>query len=109
MRRRLSVLCGGLAVGALLSLIIAGPLMPSGMGLRARATIWVAVMGGPVWGSTWDISSVLNAVAYGWLGLLLVPAHPMRPHWATGLLTAIGLALWFFVGFITVLVAVWGH
>jgi len=48
------------------------------------------------------------AIGLGWLGLLLAPAHPADPNWATGVLTAAGLALWFFSGLLAVMLVVWG-
>jgi len=82
--------------------------MPSSMGFRDRVMVWASVMGGPVVGTAWDMAAYHPAIYLGWLGLMLVPTHPARPHLATGLLTAAGLVLWFFAGFLTVMVAVWG-
>ena len=106
MSRRFLVLGVGLAVGAVIALGIAGPLMPEGLGFRDRAIVWAAVMGGPVLGIAWDMT--FAPIRLGLLGGLLIPAHPVWPHWATALLTAVGLILWFFAGFITVMAAVWG-
>jgi len=106
--RRLKVVGIGCALGAVFALWVAGPLMPSGMSVRNRAFWWAAVMGGPVLGTAWDMVPFVPPIGLGWLGLVLAPAHLVRPHWATGLLTAAGLVLWFFAGFIAVLVAVWG-
>jgi hypothetical protein len=78
------------------------------MDIRDRAFIWAAVLGGPIMGTVWDMITFHPAIGLGWLGLLMVPAHPLRPHWATGLVTAAGLTLWFFAGFVAVMVAVWG-
>jgi hypothetical protein len=107
-RRRLTVVGVGLALGAVFALCVAGPMMPSGMGLRDRAIVWAAVMGGPVLGTIWDMMTFHPAIGLGWMGMLLVPAHLARPHWSTGLLSGAGLVLWFFAGFLAVMVAVWG-
>ena len=53
--RRISVLAGGLVLGAAFSLLVAGPMMPSGMATIDRAVIWACVMGGPVVGTWWDL------------------------------------------------------
>jgi hypothetical protein len=103
--RRLPVLGSGLALGAAFALFVAGPTMPEGMRLADRVLVWATVMGGPVVGTAWDMGS---GISLGWLGLLLIPAHPVRPSVATGCITLLGLALWFFAGFVTVVVAVWG-
>lgn len=106
--QRLKVIGPGLAVGATVALMTAGPVMPSGTGVGERAFAWAAVMGGPILGTAWGMTAYHPPVSLGWLGLLLIPAHPLRPHWATGILTAFGLAVWFFAGFAAVMVAVWG-
>ncbi len=108
MWRRLKVIGIGLAVGGLFSLLVATFLMPSGMDLQSRAFTWAALFGGPVLGTAWEMVGFHPVIGLGWLGLFLAPAHPIRPHWATGLVTVAGLVLWFFAGFITVVVAVWG-
>ena len=104
MGRRLKVLGIGLLLGMLFALWVAGPLVPFGMGLRHRAFVWATVMGGPVLFTVWDVAVYYMPIGLGWLGLLLVPAHPVHPHWATGIVTAAGLLLWFFAGFVTALV-----
>ena len=108
MGRRLKVLGIGLLLGAAFSLWVAGPMMPSGMGLADRARVWAFVMGGPVVGTAWGMAEFHPSIGLGWVGLLLALAHPVRPHPATGCLTALGLALWFFAGFLAMMVATWG-
>jgi hypothetical protein len=106
--RRIKVLGIGLLLGVAFSLWTAGPVIPPDMGIADRALIWASVMGGPIVGTAWGMAEFHPIIGLGWLGLLLAPAHPIRPHAATGCLTAVGLALWFFSGFLAVLVAVWG-
>jgi hypothetical protein len=48
------------------------------------------------------------AFTLAWLGLPMILAHPLRPCGLTGFLTVLGLLLWFFAGFLAVMVAVWG-
>jgi hypothetical protein len=103
--RRFKVLGIGLALGALFSAWVAVQMTPSNWGIASRAEVWAIVMGGPVVGTSWGMTEFHTSVAVGWLGLPLVPAHPFRPNAATGCLTILGLALWFFAGFATMAVA----
>jgi len=48
------------------------------------------------------------SIGVGWLGLLLIPAHPWHPGAVTACATVLGLSLWLFAGFLAVMVAVWG-
>jgi hypothetical protein len=106
---RLTVLGAGLAVGAGFALFVAGPMMPSGMPWSDRATVWAWVMAGPVAGFAWGLADFIPTVTgLGWLGLLLVPAHPVCPKVATGWVTVVGLSLWFFAGFVAMMCVVWG-
>lgn len=106
--RRLRVLGAGLALGAAFALWVDGPMMPSGMQLSARAFVWASVMGGPIVGRAWGIDEYYQSISLGWLGLLLIPAHPLRPSVGTGCLTMLGFCLWFLAGFIAMMAAVWG-
>jgi hypothetical protein len=107
--RRIKVLGIGLLLGVAFSLWTAGPLMPSGMGLADRASVWASVMGGPVVGTAWGMAEFHPTFfVLGWLGLPLALAHPVRPQVATACLTIIGLVLWFFAGFLAMIVAVYG-
>ncbi len=98
----------GLAGGALFALWVAVALMPSGMDLGNRSLAWVTVIGGPVVGTTWGMAEHHPVIGFGWLGFLMAFAHPVRPHWVTGVVTVAGLVAWLFAGFVTVIVAVWG-
>jgi hypothetical protein len=106
--RRLMVPGPGLLLGAVFSLWVAGPMMPSWMGASDRALVWAYVMSGPAAGTAWGMVDFHPSVGLGWLGLALALAHPLRPLPATGVVTALGLAVWFFSGFVAVMVAVWG-
>src|SRR5579859_7798583 len=92
---RLTVLGVGLAVGACFALWVAGPMMPSGMRFVDRVLVWASVMSGPVVGTALGMAELCPPIAVGWLGLLLIPAHPARPSVATGCVTVFGLSLWF--------------
>jgi hypothetical protein len=106
--QRLPVLGAGLAVGAAFGLFVAGPMMPSGMRFADRVLIWSSVMGGPVVGTAWGMAEFHPSISLGWLGLLLILAHPIRPSVTTGCVTVFGLSLWFFAAFLAMMVAVWG-
>lgn len=108
MLRRGKVLGLGLVLGAVFALLVAGPMMPSGMRVADRATVWGLVMGGPVFGTARGVVHLFPSIGLGWLGLLFIPAHAFRPNIATACVTLLGLSLWFFAGFLAVITAVWG-
>jgi hypothetical protein len=107
--QRLKVIVPGLVLGSIIALCFATVLAPDHVDLRERVVVWATVMLGPVTetirGSVM-LSPWVNR--FGWLGLALISAHPIRPHWATGLLTFIGLKLWFFAGIIAAAIRLWG-
>jgi hypothetical protein len=53
--RRLSVLGVGLALGAVFSLWVTGPMISSGWRIADRAELWAVVMGGPIVGTAWGM------------------------------------------------------
>ncbi len=108
MLRKLKVLGIGLLLGGVFALLVAGPMMPTGMRLSDRALVWTSVMSGPIVGTVRSMVEFHPSIGLGWLGLLLMPAHPLRPNAGTGFVTVLGLFLWFFAGFMTVMVAAWG-
>lgn len=108
MLRRLKVLGIGLLLGASFSLWTAGPMMPSGMQFSDRVLVWASVMGGPIVGTSWGIAGFHPFIGLGWLGIPLIPSHLIRPCAVTGCMTLFGLSLWFFAGFLAVMVAAWG-
>ena len=102
MVRRLRVVGIGLLLGALFALWVAAAGMPP----KGRFQAWACVVGGPVLGTAWGLAEFHTPICLGWLALLLIPAHPIRPSVGTGCLTVFGLVLWFFAGFVAILVAV---
>jgi len=66
--------------------------------------VWLWLMGGPIIPTACGITNLFPVINLGWLGLLLIPAHPVRPCKATGCMTLFGLALWFFAGFLALMV-----
>ncbi len=103
---RVKVLGIGMLLGAVFSFWMAGPVMSSGMGVADRSLVWSSIMGGPVLGTIWGMIDFHPSISLGWLSMLLIPAHPVRPSVATGCVTAFGLLLWFFAGFVAVMIAV---
>lgn len=100
---RLRVFLLGIGLGMVFALRTAAR-VSSGTTFSEWASVWVWVMGGPISGldHAWLLSrSVCGIVCL--VGLLFIPAHPIRPHWFTGLLTTFGLMCWFFLGFMEVL------
>jgi hypothetical protein len=83
-------------------------MMPSGLQLQGRILVWTWVMGGPVVGSSWGLAEFSPVIALGWLGLLLISAHPLQPGMSTGCVTLVGFSLWYFAGFWTIMMAAWG-
>lgn len=73
-----------------------------------RGLVWIAVMGGPVLGTIWGAAETHSPIGLGWLGLILIPAHPARPCGLTACVTLFGFSLWFFAGFFMVGLALWG-
>src|SRR5437879_12456522 len=91
MLRRFTVFGIGLIRGAVFALIVAGQVMPSEMDLPTRAFVWASVMGGPIAGTAWGLFGFHPSIGLGWLGLLLILAHPLRPSVITGCATLLGL------------------
>jgi hypothetical protein len=106
--RRFKVLGIGLMLGVGFSLWTVGAMMSSGMDFPVRVELFAAVMGGAFTGTVWELAAFHTFISLGWLGLLLVPAHPLRPGMLTASLTLLGFGLWFLAGFLSVIVAVWG-
>jgi hypothetical protein len=110
LRQRPKIIGPGLVIGSLLALCLAAWLLPPNFGFQGRELMWtwVAIMGGPVLGTSEIFGPFPWITGLGYLGLLLIPAHPTRPHGATGLVTVIGFLLWFLAGFYTALVGLYG-
>jgi hypothetical protein len=98
--RRFKVLGLGLAVGAALSLFVAGTIP-----FADFATLWGVMMAGPIVGTYWGMIEYQPVILLGWAGLLLIPLHPISPRRVMGCLTGFGLLLWFYSGLVTVVVA----
>jgi hypothetical protein len=83
-------------------------MMPSDTPLSHRAFAWSSVMGGPILGTAWGMATDYPIIRLGWLGLFLIPAHPVRPQPVMGCVTVIGLVLWFIAGALAMMVAAHG-
>ena len=104
--RRLPVLAAGLALGSAFATWVAWECGFPSWGLSDRAQVWLWVMGGPIGGTALGMS--YPAIPLGWVGLLLIPAHPCRSNVITACVTLLGFCLWYFAGFLAFMVAVWG-
>ena len=87
---RFSVLGIAVGLGAALLAIAAMTQMPTGWGLSNRLSWWGLMLAGPVWGSWVGMGSYHSFISFGWLGLPLAMAHPLKPHPVSGVLTVIG-------------------
>ena len=80
----------GVTLGLLVSLLLASS---SGAGPFWEAFAFIAC--GPVLGWFYGIGAFHAVIHIGWLGLMLMFAHPIYPKPATGMMTIFGLFLWF--------------
>jgi len=87
--QRFKTLGIGLGVGAVFSLLVAGLVLPSGYDLSERALAWAWVMGGPIVGT---VSGMPPLMGFGWLGMPMALAHPVRPNPVTKGFTIFGLS-----------------
>src|SRR5579871_1508662 len=102
--QRVSVLGGGLAVGAALAFYHVAFRIPPGWSIADRAVAWAVIMSGPAGMAYFRYPlSVEPSLFQGWLALFLIPAHPIFPNVATACLTIVGLAAWFFTGYLALL------
>jgi hypothetical protein len=83
-------------------------MISSGLRIADRAELWAVVMGGPIVGTAWGMGEYHPIILVGWLGLLMIPAHPCHPHPVTGGVTLLGFSLWYFAGFFAVMLGMYG-
>ena len=105
---RFSVLAIVAGVGAAILAMVAMTQLPTDWGWADRLSYWGLMLAGPVWGSSLGMGEHHSFIAFGWLGLPLAMAHPLKPHAVSGVLTVVGVALWFWAGFLSIIVAGWG-
>lgn len=63
----------------------------------ALLVFWGSVLSGPFAG-LWVLPQQAGWVWIGAVNLLLMFAHPVRPHLSSAITTLVGFALWFFCG-----------
>ena len=93
-RERWAVVLPGIIIGATLAGVWCAAEVPGPV--RNRAEGFVVVAAGPFAGLFHGAPSCLCPVAL--LALPAMLAHPLRPRPWTGVVTAVGLALWFLAG-----------
>jgi hypothetical protein len=106
--KRIAVVGPGIGVGAVVLAIAAFTETPTAWSSGNKLLMWVTMLGGPIWFSWSGMAPYHSFVAFGWLGSLLSAAHPLKPNAITAVVTVVGLALWFWSGFLSMIAAVWG-
>lgn len=102
--QRFLVLGIGLLCGVLFALIVTLTIVPSDANFYDRLFSWAAVMGGPFAGTGWGMLPRLwPFIMPGWLGLLLIPLHTVRPNFITLCATLFGFLMWYYSGFWSVI------
>lgn len=109
---RLKIVGMGLLVGAFFSGCCTLTQLPSDWSLSKKVVGWLWFMSGPFCVFVMGINEithpfVVSCVLLGFIGMLLLFAHPLRPSRFTAVVSILGLILWFLASFITVIWAVW--
>jgi len=90
----------GLFGGALFALIVTFTFIPSDVKFSDRLFSWAVVMCGPFAGTGWGLlPHFWSFILPGWLGLLLIPLHAVRPNAQTFCATIFGFLMWYYSGF----------
>lgn len=110
---RFKVLALGIVTGALFSGCCVIIQLPSSWSAGDKFVGWLWFMSGPFclfeMGVFESHHPVVDAcVKLGFLGMLLLPRHSIRPSAITAAVTILGFLLWFLASFIIVIMAVWG-
>jgi hypothetical protein len=104
--RRSRVVAAGVLVGLLFAAFAAMKITESSF--NGYGYVWWLVVAGPVSDEGWakHVGLPISPVGRCLLALtLLIPAHPIRPNWFTAALTLLGLASWYFQGFLFALLS----
>jgi hypothetical protein len=97
---RLRVIGIGVAIGAVFALAMAFGVTRSGNDLVYFPISWAMIMTGPMSGTAYGAMSMAPMLMIpGWIGVLLIPAHSIKPGPLTAFLTFLGFALWYWSGF----------
>ncbi len=99
--RRVKVVGIGFGLGALLSAMAAcSGASKMGWSSGVSAEVWASVLAGPfagLWGTaTWGWA---DAAGWAMACSVAIAAHPVRPGWLTGSISAAGVGLWVMLGF----------
>ena len=110
---RLKVVGIGFLLGALFSGCCTATQLPSSWDLSKKVDGWLWFMSGPFCMFVMGIDEVghpfvASCVLLGFVAILLLFAHPLRPSWVTAVVSILGLMLWFLASFFTVIWTVWG-
>ena len=102
----------GFHVGCLLSLWCVTQ-MQSEWDTSERVRGWLLLMSGPFCLFEMGVKEVSRpfvepCCGLGFIGMLLLFAHPIRPSLITAVWTILGFLLWFLASFVSVRAAVWG-
>src|SRR5262245_11915290 len=62
-------------------------------------TAWACIMAGPCMAGMFP--ALHWSTPMGWVGMLLIWAHPIRPNVLTGMATVLGVILWLIAGLVT--------
>lgn len=98
-----------IALGSLFSGCTATSMIPESIGVADRLLVFVAMMAGPFCGQillgTTDFSYSPIAIwqMLGFLSIPFIAAYPVRQSMVTACLSVVGLAFWFWAGFISVI------
>ncbi len=112
--RRWGVVGTGIALGCLFSGCTALTTVPPEASAGQRLIAFVGTMAGPFFATCFDSANLLthSPVAIwqllGFLSMPFIAAHPIKPSAATACVSIVGLAAWFWAGFLTVIVLWYG-
>jgi len=68
-------------------------------GVVQIAEFWALNMLGPLGSIYLDRGTAAGSLTIGWLLVMMIAAHPLRPSTTTAVITIIGCSLWWFLGF----------
>jgi hypothetical protein len=92
--QRLKVVDPAFGIGCFLAFLAASKV---GSGL-----VWGSIVAGPFAGLWWmnpERWTWIDTATWGVVCWAAIIAHPVRGGWITGTISAIGVAMWFFIGF----------
>jgi hypothetical protein len=110
---RLKVVGIGFFLGTLFSGCCTVTQLPSEWDAGKKFEGWLWFMSGPFCMFVMGINDighpfVAGCVSLGFIGTLLLFAHPLRPSRITAVVSAPGIMLWILASFFTIIMVVWG-